>query len=103
MGDSAVLDESGIALNNLWKRVRDFLTDIDEHGDKIELRRGQDPARIRFMNACSRYADPKGNQSHLPFEKVKTAFNSAYLLPLPSDQEFKQLFRALEAYYNEDL
>lgn len=39
----------------------------------------------------------------MPFEKVKTAFNSSYLLPLPSDQEFKKLFRALEAYYNEDL
>ena len=34
---------------------------------------------------------------------MKTAFNSAYLLPLPTDQEFKMLFKALEAYYNEDL
>lgn len=55
------------------------------------------------MTACQMYADPKGNESHLPFEKVKTAFNASYMLPIPSDKELKQLFRALEAYYNEDM
>lgn len=38
----------------------------------------------------------------LPFEEVKHAFNTSYLLPLPSDAEFKKLFYALEAYYNEE-
>ena len=56
-----VTDGSSLALNKLWKTVRDFLNDVDENGNKIELRKGQDPARIRFMNACDRYADPKGN------------------------------------------
>lgn len=90
-------------LDALWKKVRDFLTDVDEHGAKISPRNKQKPARIRFMTACEMYADPKGNPSHLPFEKVKTAFNAAYMLPIPSDAELKQLFRALEAYYNEDM
>jgi len=50
--DIGVADESGIALNRLWKRVRDFLNDVDLEGDKIELLKGQEPARIRFMTAC---------------------------------------------------
>lgn len=102
-GDVSNRDDGASSLNNLWKRVRDFLADVDDIGNKIELRKGQDPARIRFMNACNRYADPKSTQNNLSFDKVKTAFNSAYLLPLPSDQEFKRLFRSLEAYYNEEM
>lgn len=69
---------------------------------KIELKRSQEPARIRFMNACERYTDPKGIKNNLPFDKVKLAFNAAYLLPLPTDQELKKLFTALEAWYNEE-
>jgi K+-sensing histidine kinase KdpD len=52
LADIGVADESGITLNRLWKRVRDFLNDVDLEGDKIELLKGQEPARIRFMTAC---------------------------------------------------
>lgn len=96
--------DSEIALNALWKRIRDFLTDVDANGLKVELKRGQEAARIRFMQACQRYENPKAvSAGMLPFEEVKHAFNTAYLLPLPTDAEFKRLLLSLEAYYNEEL
>lgn len=90
-------------LNALWKKIRDFLTDVDAAGNKVELKRGQDPARIRFQNACRQRVDPQANIEYtLPFEKVRQAFLSSYLPDPPTDAEFKQLFSALECWYNED-
>ena len=53
------------------------------------------------MEACQRYADLK-QPTILHFDSVLRAFNAAYLLPAPTDSEFKQLFKALEVYYNEE-
>jgi len=41
-------------------------------------------------------------QNTLPFDKVKNAFLSSLMPDPPSDADFKQLFYALEAWYNEE-
>ena len=37
----------------------------------------------------------------LPFDQVVKAFVSSRITPVPTDAEFKQIFRALDAYHNE--
>lgn len=88
-------------METLWKRIRLFLSDEDASGNKIELKKGMQPTRIKFMEACQRYADPK-QPTVLHFDSVLRAFNASYLLPAPTSTEFKQLFTALEVYYNVD-
>ncbi len=99
--EDVIFNEKDQKIEELWKRIRLFLNDDDGFGNKIEPRKGMQPARIRFMEACQRYADVK-QPTILNFEQVLRAFNAAYLLPAPTDSEFKQLFKALEVYYNED-
>jgi hypothetical protein len=36
------------------------------------------------------------------FDQIKRAFTAAYLIPAPSDSEYKQVIHSLEAWYDED-
>lgn len=86
--EEGLFNEKDQKIEELWKRIRLFLNDDDGLGNKIEPKRGMQPARIRFMEACQRYADPK-QPTILHFDQVLRAFNAAYLLPPPTESEFK--------------
>jgi hypothetical protein len=92
-------NENDRKTEELWRRIRLFLNDVDANENKIEPKNGLKPARIMFMEACQRYAD-RTQPTILHFDSVLRAFNAAYLLPAPTPAEFKQLFTALEVYYN---
>ena len=65
--EEGIFNEKDQKLEELWKRIRLFLSDEDGLGNKIELKKGMQPTRIKFMeacfllnyDACQRYADPK--------------------------------------------
>ena len=63
-------------LNELWRRVKNFLSDLNDKGQPIILNKPSDSARLKFTRACERYSMGSAN---LPFEEVKRAFNTALL------------------------
>ena len=93
---------SGDNLNQLWERVRYFFQDKDQYG--VDLTRPmKKPAKDRFLHACKgRAALGKGIKDVITLNDVIFAFSSARLSPLLSKDEFKQLFKALEVYHDEE-
>ena len=77
------------------------MTETDEFGKKIERRRGLEPVRLAFAQSCTMYADPT-NTKIISLEQLKRAFNTCYLLPAPSDSDYRRLVKSLEAWYDED-
>ena len=86
-------------LNDLWQRVRYFLNGKDEDGNDVEH---GNPGRVRFAESCQERASQyRGSaQGLLPFDQVVNAFTSARLTM--TAQEFRDIFRAIEAYHNEE-
>ena len=61
------------------------------------------PAKDRFLHACKgRAALGKGIKDVISLNDVIFAFSSARLSPLLTKEEFKQLFKALEVYHDEE-
>jgi hypothetical protein len=50
--DGSGYDPNDLKIQELWQRIRLFLNDDDGHGGKLEPKKGMQPARIRFMEAC---------------------------------------------------
>lgn len=95
-------DPAAIALDELWTRVRHFLTESDEFGKKpAERRAGLKAPRIAFAESCQRSADPS-NPKVVTLDALKRGFNACYLLPELTDSEIRSLVRSLEAWYQED-
>ena len=88
-------------LNNLWERVRYFLNGKDKDGNDLN---NKAIGRGRFTEICELKAmRGKSMAGVLPEKDVIQAFVSSRLTPLPTDAEFKALFKSLEAYHSEDL
>lgn len=88
-------------LNQLWERMRYFLNGKDAEGNDLN---NKAVGRARFTDICELKAmRGKSMTGVLPEKDVVQAFVSSRLLPLPSDAEFKALFKSLEAYHSEDL
>jgi len=84
------------ALDDLWMRVRNFLNDINEKGEKRVMGRVDKPNRLKFRDACeSRDFAKKGVLSEQQMEQV---FSEIRFFPLPSRDELRMLYRALEAF-----
>ena len=84
------------ALDDLWAKVRNFLNDINEKGEKRVMGRVDKPNRLKFREACeSRDFSKKGVLSEQQMENV---FSEIRFLPLPSRDELRMLYRALEVY-----
>lgn len=76
----------------LWARIKNLLNLEDE----------KNVARQAFRDACERYTDNRQG-TVLSLDKIKQAFNAAFLFPMPTDDEFCKLFTALEVWKDEDL
>ena len=96
------VSQSAEDLNNLWQRIRSFLNGRDDEGNLVEH---SQPGRVRFTKICEDRQRMSRNSAPgiLPFAAVTEAFVSSRLHPRPTDEEFKALFTALEAYHNEGL
>ena len=96
------VSQSAEDLNNLWQRIRAFLNGRDEEGNLVEH---SQPGRVRFQEACEAKARMQRNSAPgiLSFAAVTDAFVTSRLHPRPTDEEFKALFTAIEAYHNESL
>ena len=96
------VSQSAEDLNNLWQRIRSFLNGRDDEGNLVEH---SQPGRVRFTKICEDRQRMQRNSAPgiLPFAAVTEAFVSSRLHPRPTDEDFKALFTALEAYHNEGL
>ena len=87
-------------LNKLWQRVRYFLNGKDEEGKDVEY---TNPGRKRFTEICLQKASLHRNQADaiLPQAEVIDAFVSSRFVPALTNDEFKAVFRGIEAYSDE--
>ena len=87
-------------LNELWQRVRYFLNGKDSEGNDVDYQGG---GRRKFTQLCELKSSMQRGTAEgiLPFDQVVKAFVSSRITPVPTDAEFKQIFRAIDAYHNE--
>ena len=87
-------------LNKLWQRVRYFLNGKDDEGKDVEHSM---PGRVRFTEVCTQKASLHRGQAEgiLPQNEVIDAFVSSRFVPSLTNEEFRAVFRAIEAYHDE--
>lgn len=83
-------------LDDLWCRIRNFLNDQNEKGEKREFGRNDKANKLKFLDACE--ALELGQKGVLSEMQLETAFSKVRFTPIPSRDEFKMLYKALEAY-----
>jgi len=80
--------------------MRNFLNGKDERGANVEH---SDPGRKRLMERCEQKAALRRGsvEGILPFKDVVDAFVTSRMQPVMSNEEFKAVFRGIEAYHDE--
>ena len=87
------------ALNALWQRVRYFLNGKDELGNDAE---GSTPGRTRFTELCELKGGMQrgGAAGILPFQVVVGNFISSRMQPELTNDEFRAVFKGIEAFHD---
>jgi hypothetical protein len=82
-------------LDDLWTRVREFLSESELGGAKKDPK-NTEPNKLRFLNACeTRDPAKKGVFSK---RDLMLAFTAARLSPMLTDSELDKLITALDAW-----
>ena len=87
-------------LNALWQRIKYFLNGKDELGNDVEHAK---TGRARFAEICELKSSMQRGSAEgiLPFEHVVKAFISSRLQPELSNDEFRSVFMAIEAFHDQ--
>ena len=79
--------------------MRQFLNGKDEDGQDVEHAQ---PGRVRFTEICENKQILRTSAPGiLPFTEVIQAFISSQMRPRLNDSEFREVFRAIEAFHDE--
>lgn len=102
--DEAQDKESKLAssyfLDDLWARLRNFLNDVNEKGEKRTFGRVDKANKLKFLDACESFDITK--KGLLTEAQMEQAFSKVRFLPMPSRDELKMLYKSLEAFAGPD-
>lgn len=72
------------------------MNDLNEKGDRREFARNDKANKLKFLDACQSLDVAK--KGVLSEAQLETAFSKVRFFPMPSRDELRMLYRALEAY-----
>eukprot|EP00347_Sterkiella_histriomuscorum_P003356 403364608 len=88
-------------LDDLWDRVRNFLNDLNEKGDRREFGRNDKANKLKFLDYCQEQ-ESRMKKGVLTESQLEAVFAKCKFFPMPSKAEFKLLYKALEAFVSNE-